>query len=353
MTRRVLELTPYKDVDPPRARRARRSPVHPATGRRLVADQARVLRHPREPHLRSGLRRHAARQRRSVADALRRGDHAERSRARPRVHAVRQLLRRRRGQLRRPRILDGCLRDRRRREAVADQLRQPRHAVPERRRVQHPRPVRQFLSAAARVHLGLMPSAPAFGAQLRRVRARGARRGGEVRADVSGTRGAGASRRIRPSISTCRINSGPTSGSRSSGRFERDGKLPRLSIIRLGNDHTSGTSPGAPTPRAMVADNDLALGRIVEAISHSRYWKESAIFVSKTTRRTGRITSTRTDRCCLRSARSRAGGSLDSTLYTTSGVLRTMELILGLPPMSQYDAAATPMYQRISARRRT
>src|SRR4029079_17734489 len=62
-------------------------------------------------------------------------------------------------------------------------------------------------------------------------------------------------------------------------KFEQDGSLPQLSIIRLGGDHTSGTTPGTPTPRSMVAENDLALGRLVEAITHSPYWKESAIFV--------------------------------------------------------------------------
>lgn len=126
--------------------------------------------------------------------------------------------------------------------------------------------------------------------------------------------------------------------------FERDGNLPRLSIIRLGNDHTSGTSPGAPTPRAMVADNDLALGRIVEAISHSRYWKDSAIFVIEDDAQNGpdHIDAHRSVLLCISPfSRRRA---LDSTLYTTSGVLRTIELVLGLPPMSQYDAAATPMY---------
>ena len=61
--------------------------------------------------------------------------------------------------------------------------------------------------------------------------------------------------------------------------FDENGQLPRLSIIRLGNDHTSGTTPGALTPRALVADNDLALGQLVDTISHSRFWKESAIFV--------------------------------------------------------------------------
>src|SRR5262249_47633815 len=62
-------------------------------------------------------------------------------------------------------------------------------------------------------------------------------------------------------------------------QFEANGQLPALSIIRLGNDHTNGTRAGAPTPRAMIAENDLALGRLVEAISRSRYWSESAIFV--------------------------------------------------------------------------
>src|SRR6202040_471938 len=63
--------------------------------------------------------------------------------------------------------------------------------------------------------------------------------------------------------------------------FEKNGNLPRLVILLLYDDHTSGTSPGFPTPRAQVADNDLALGRIVAAISKSQYWKESAIFVTE------------------------------------------------------------------------
>ncbi len=126
--------------------------------------------------------------------------------------------------------------------------------------------------------------------------------------------------------------------------FEKNGALPRLSIIRLGNDHTQGTRPGALTPRAMVAENDLALGRLVEAISRSRYWKESAIFVLEDDAQNGpdHVDSHRSVALVVSPfARRRA---LDSTLYTTSGMLRTMELVLGLPPMSQYDAAATPMY---------
>jgi hypothetical protein len=94
----------------------------------------------------------------------------------------------------------------------------------------------------------------------------------------------------------------------------------------------------------MVADNDLALGRIVEAISRSRYWKESAIFVLEDDAQNGpdHVDAHRSVLLSISPFSRRR--MLDSTLYTTSGVLRTMELILGLPPMSQYDAAATPMY---------
>lgn len=126
--------------------------------------------------------------------------------------------------------------------------------------------------------------------------------------------------------------------------FEKDGGLPQLSIVRLGNDHTMGTRPGFPTPRAMIAENDLALGRFVEAITRSRFWKESAIFVVEDDAQNGpdHVDSHRSVALVISPYTRR--GAVDSTLYTTSGVLRTMELILGLPPMSQYDAAATPMY---------
>jgi hypothetical protein len=132
-------------------------------------------------------------------------------------------------------------------------------------------------------------------------------------------------------------------------QFERNGKLPRLSIIRLGNDHTAGTRAGYPTPRAMIAENDVALGRIVEAISRSVYWKESAIFVLEDDAQNGpdHVDAHRSPAFVISPFVKRA--ALDSTLYTTSGMLRTMELILGLPPMSQYDAAATPMYNAFQA----
>jgi hypothetical protein len=126
--------------------------------------------------------------------------------------------------------------------------------------------------------------------------------------------------------------------------FEANGQLPRLSIIRLGNDHTSGTAPGKLSPRAMVAENDLALGRLIEAISHSRYWKESAIFIVEDDAQNGpdHVDAHRTVAFAISPFTRRR--VVDSTMYSTSAMLRTMELILGLPPMSQYDAAATPMY---------
>ena len=127
-------------------------------------------------------------------------------------------------------------------------------------------------------------------------------------------------------------------------QLDKAGTLPALSIIRLPTDHTIGTSVGAPTPRAMIADNDLALGRIIEAISKSRAWKTSAVFVVEDDAQNGpdHVDAHRSPVFVASPFVRR--GVVDSTLYTTSGVLRTMELILGLPPMSQYDASATPLY---------
>ena len=126
--------------------------------------------------------------------------------------------------------------------------------------------------------------------------------------------------------------------------FVRDNNLPQLSIIHLGNDHTRGTTPGAPTPRAMIADNDLALGRVVEAIANSPYWKDSAVFVVEDDAQSGpdHVDSHRS--VALVASPFARRGFVDHTFYSTSGMLRSMELILGLPPMSTYDAAATPLF---------
>jgi YVTN family beta-propeller protein len=132
-------------------------------------------------------------------------------------------------------------------------------------------------------------------------------------------------------------------------KFDADATVPALSIIRLSGDHTNGTRTDRPTPRAMVAENDLALGRIVEAISHSRVWSSSAIFVVEDDAQNGpdHVDAHRSILVVISPFSRRR--SVDSTMYTTAGMLRTMELILGLAPMSQYDAAATPLYNAFQA----
>ena len=128
-------------------------------------------------------------------------------------------------------------------------------------------------------------------------------------------------------------------------KYEKSNNLPDFMIMSLREDHTSGTSPSSFTPQACVASNDLGVGKIVEACSHSRYWKEMAIFIIQDDAQDGpdHIDAHRTEALVI-SPYTRSQ-KVDSTFYTTSSMLRTMELILGLPPMSQYDAAATPMYR--------
>jgi hypothetical protein len=127
-------------------------------------------------------------------------------------------------------------------------------------------------------------------------------------------------------------------------RFEQEGEMPRLQIIRLPNDHTSGTTAGKPTPTAMVADNDLALGQLVQAVSHSRFWPQTAIFVIEDDAQNGpdHVDAHRTLAYVISPYTKRR--VVDSTMYSTSSMLRTIELILGLKPMSQFDAAAMPMF---------
>ena len=126
------------------------------------------------------------------------------------------------------------------------------------------------------------------------------------------------------------------------GYVER-GDLPSLEIVRLPDDHTSGTRPGERTPSAMVAENDLAFGRIVDAVSHSKYWASTAIFAIEDDAQNGadHVDDQRTT-LYLASPYARAG--IRHEHYSSAGVLRTIELILGLPPMSAYDAAARPLY---------
>ena len=127
-------------------------------------------------------------------------------------------------------------------------------------------------------------------------------------------------------------------------RFEREGEMPRLQVIRLPNDHTSGASTNKPTPIAAVADNDRALGMVVEAVSRSKFWAETAIFVVEDDAQNGpdHVDAHRTIAYVISPYTKR--GFVDSTMYSTTSMLRTMELILGLKPMSQFDAAAMPMF---------
>ncbi len=126
--------------------------------------------------------------------------------------------------------------------------------------------------------------------------------------------------------------------------YEKSGNLPRLNVILLPQDHTSGTSPGFPTPRAMVADNDLALGRLVEAISKSKYWKDSVIFVTEDDAQSGldHVDGHRTIGMVIGPHVRRK--AVDSTFYTTIHMYRTIQHLLGLPPQNQFDLAAEPMF---------
>jgi len=127
-------------------------------------------------------------------------------------------------------------------------------------------------------------------------------------------------------------------------RFEREGEMPRLQVVRLGNDHTAGTRKGAWTPTAMVADNDLALGRIVEAVTKSKFWPTTAICILEDDAQNGpdHVDAHRSPAFIVSPYTKRR--HVDSSLYSTTSMLRTIELILGLEPMSQFDAAAAPMF---------
>ena len=108
-------------------------------------------------------------------------------------------------------------------------------------------------------------------------------------------------------------------------------------------DHTNGTRPGSPTPRAMVADNDLALGMVVEAVSKSKFWPKTCIVVTEDDPQNGfdHVDGHRTVGLAISPYTKRK--AVDSTCYNQTGMVKTIELILGLPPMTQLDLSATPM----------
>jgi hypothetical protein len=120
--------------------------------------------------------------------------------------------------------------------------------------------------------------------------------------------------------------------------------LPNLVIVWLPNDHTSGTGAGKPTPAAQVADNDLAFGQILEAVSHSKFWTNTCLFAIEDDPQNGwdHVSGYRTTAYVASAYTKR--NAVVSTQYNHTSLLRTMELMLGLPPMNQMDATATPMF---------
>ena len=126
-------------------------------------------------------------------------------------------------------------------------------------------------------------------------------------------------------------------------QFETNGGFPDLIILYLPNDHTGGARADYPEPGAQIADNDLALGRVVETLSHSRFWSDTCLFAIEDDPQAGwdHVSGYRTT-CYVASAYTRRKRTV-STRYNQVSLVRTIELILGLPPMNQLDASAPPM----------
>ncbi|HTJ27139.1 MAG TPA: bifunctional YncE family protein/alkaline phosphatase family protein [Candidatus Limnocylindria bacterium] len=125
-------------------------------------------------------------------------------------------------------------------------------------------------------------------------------------------------------------------------RYEQTRTLPQLEIVWFGRDHTAGTSPGHVTPQGMVADNDLAVGKLIDAVSHSADWGSTAIFVLEDDAQSG-PDHVDEQRSPLLVASPYAAGGVQHAHYSTASVLRTIEILLGLPPMTPYDAGAAPL----------
>jgi YVTN family beta-propeller protein len=126
-------------------------------------------------------------------------------------------------------------------------------------------------------------------------------------------------------------------------QYVANDNLPTVQFIRLPNDHTAGTKVGSPTPRAYVGDNDWALGNLVDTVSHSKYWKSTAIFVTEDDSQNGpdHVDAHRT--VSLAISPYTQTGQVDSNFYSTASMLRTVELFAGIRPLTQFDAYATPM----------
>jgi YVTN family beta-propeller protein len=146
-----------------------------------------------------------------------------------------------------------------------------------------------------------------------------------------------------PMATTCGATDRFTEWKREFDAYVENGNLPTVEFVRLPNDHTSGTSVGKPTPRAYVADNDWALGQLVQVVSHSPYWKSTAIFVTEDDSQNGpdHVDAHRTVSLVI--SPYTQTGRVDRTFYSTDSMLRTIELFAGVRPLTQFDAFATPM----------
>ncbi|GAC1394563.1 MAG: alkaline phosphatase family protein [Ktedonobacteraceae bacterium] len=138
-----------------------------------------------------------------------------------------------------------------------------------------------------------------------------------------------------------------TEWQREYNQFIANNDLPQLEILRLPNDHTSGTTPNRLTPQAAVAENDLAVGKVVDIVSHSKYWASTAIVITEDDAQNGpdHVDAHRTEALVVSPYTQRSTSFVDHTLYDTAAMVRTVELVLGLRPLSQYDNAATPMWR--------
>ncbi len=131
--------------------------------------------------------------------------------------------------------------------------------------------------------------------------------------------------------------------------FVQAGDLPQFEFIWLPNDHTSGSRAGKLTPRSYIAQNDDALGQMVDALSHSKVWKQSAMFVIEDDAQNGPDHAS-AQRTTLFVVSPYARGGLRHEHYATVSVLRTIEMMLGMRPLSTYDAMAVPMYASFTAK---
>ncbi|HWB99805.1 MAG TPA: hypothetical protein VG672_24020, partial [Bryobacteraceae bacterium] len=130
---------------------------------------------------------------------------------------------------------------------------------------------------------------------------------------------------------------------RELAEYEKAGQMPKLILMRMGNDHTAGTAAGKLAPLSLAADNDYGVGLVVEGVSRSRFWSKTAIFILEDDAQNGadHVDSHRSPAWVISPYVARR--RVDSSMYNTTSMLRTIELILGLRPMTQFDAAARPL----------